>query len=308
MLCFTALNALFITGPTAVGKSEIAIEVAERCNGEIVGADAFQIYAGLDILSAKPSPAERRRVPHHLVDVVYVSQNFDVAQYLDAARTCIAEIRSRKKLPVVVGGTGLYLRALTRGLSDLPKADASLRAKLDAAPLEELQQQYTALDPEGATRIDLKNKRRLVRAIEVCILTGKPFSNFRDEWETPPENITAFLLTRDREDLLERIDRRVVEMFRNCAIDEVRRLSDAGPTASQAIGFREIRALLAGELDERACIARVQQATRRYAKRQLTWFRREPFFESISLSQNTGMESAVELIVRRCQNECLFAD
>jgi tRNA dimethylallyltransferase len=308
LLCFTALNALFITGPTAVGKSEIALEVAERCNGEIVGADAFQIYAGLDILSAKPSPAERRRVPHHLVDFVPVTQSFDVAQYLEAAQSCIAEIRSRKKLPVVVGGTGLYLRALTRGLSDLPKADAALRAQLDAAPFEELQQRITALDPDGAGRIDLKNKRRLIRAIEVCILTGKPFSNFRNEWKTLPENITAFLLARDREDLCERIDRRVIGMFRNGAIDEVRRLADAGPTASQAIGFREIRALLAGKINDDECITLVQQATRRYAKRQLTWFRREPFFESINLSQNTDLESAIAKIVRRCQNECIAAD
>ncbi len=302
------MNALFITGPTAVGKSEIALEVAERCNGEIVGADAFQIYAGLDILSAKPSPAERRRVPHHLVDFVPVTQSFDVAQYLEAAQSCIAEIRSRKKLPVVVGGTGLYLRALTRGLSDLPKADAALRAQLDAAPFEELQQRITALDPDGAGRIDLKNKRRLIRAIEVCILTGKPFSNFRNEWKTLPENITAFLLARDREDLCERIDRRVIGMFRNGAIDEVRRLADAGPTASQAIGFREIRALLAGKINDDECITLVQQATRRYAKRQLTWFRREPFFESINLSQNTDLESAIAKIVRRCQNECIAAD
>jgi tRNA dimethylallyltransferase len=302
------LNALFITGPTAVGKSEVALEVAERCNGEIVGADAFQIYAGLDILSAKPSPAERCRVPHHLVDFVPVSQGFDVAQYLDAARCCIAEIRARKKLPVVVGGTGLYVRALTRGLSDLPKADAALHGELDAATLEDLQQRYGALDPDGATRIDLKNKRRLIRAIEVCILTGKPFSSFRSEWETVPEKITAFLLTRDRDDLVARIDRRVAEMFHSGAIDEVRRLTDAGPTASQAIGFREIRALIAGELDENTCIALMQRATRRYAKRQLTWFRREPFFESIKLSQNIGLESVVALIVRRCQDECLVTD
>jgi tRNA dimethylallyltransferase len=242
------------------------------------------------------------------VDFVPVTQSFDVAQYLEAAQSCIAEIRSRKKLPVVVGGTGLYLRALTRGLSDLPKADAALRAQLDAAPFEELQQRITALDPDGAGRIDLKNKRRLIRAIEVCILTGKPFSNFRNEWKTLPENITAFLLARDREDLCERIDRRVIGMFRNGAIDEVRRLADAGPTASQAIGFREIRALLAGKINDDECITLVQQATRRYAKRQLTWFRREPFFESINLSQNTDLESAIAKIVRRCQNECIAAD
>jgi tRNA dimethylallyltransferase len=188
------------------------------------------------------------------------------------------------------------MRALTRGLSDLPKADAVLRAELDCASLEELQRRYTAFDPEGATRIDLKNKRRLVRAIEVCILTKKPFSSFRDAWETPPEKLRAFLLTRDRDDLHERINRRVMEMFRNGAVEEVRRLTDAGPTASRAIGFGEIRALFSGELTESECIARVQQATRRYAKRQLTWFRREPGFKIINVPSDSDLKSVVQLI------------
>lgn len=292
------MNALFLTGPTAVGKTGIALEIAVRCHGEIIGADAFQIYQGLDLLTAKPSLEARQKVPHHLVDVVPPSQHFDVAQFLEAARRCADEITTRGKLPVFVGGTGLYLRALTRGLSDLPKADAGIRAELESTGLDALQQRYAQLDPEGAAKIDLKNKRRLVRAIEVCLLTGRPFSSFRNEWTGAQESVCGFFLTRDREDLYERINRRVEAMFRDGVVDEVRRAMHTGATADQAIGLQEIRALLAGAMSERECIERVQQATRRYAKRQLTWFRRETAFQAINLSSHTDLESVVELIAR----------
>lgn len=292
------MNALFLTGPTAVGKTGIALETAARCNGEIIGADAFQVYRGLDILTAKPSVEARQRVPHHLVDVVPLSQRFDVAQYLDAAKLCANEITARGKLPVFVGGTGLYVRALTRGLCELPKADAAIRAKLESASLGELQQSYAQLDPAGAAGTDLKNKRRLIRAIEVCLLTGKPFSSFRNAWATPPEPVRGFFFTRERADLYERINRRVEAMFRDGVVEEVRRASEIGATASQAIGLKEIRALLAGEIGERESIGRVQQATRRYAKRQLTWFRRETSLTPINLSLHTNLKSIVDLITQ----------
>ena len=216
------MNALFLSGPTAAGKTGIALQVAERCNGEIIGADAFQVYQGLDALTAMPSREERHRVRHHLIDFVPPGESFDVAQNLEAATRCADEIASRGKFPIFTGGTGLYIRALTHGLSDLPKADATIRAELEATGLEDLQKRYASLDPEGAKKIDLKNKRRLVRAIEVCLLTGKPFSSFRAEWEAPPQSAAGFFLRRDRDDLHDRINRRVVEMFRNGAVEEVR--------------------------------------------------------------------------------------
>ncbi len=293
------MKALFLTGPTATGKTGIALQVAKRCNGEIIGADAFQVYQGLDVLTAKPTREERERVQHHLIDFVPPTESFDVAQYLVAATHCANEIVSRGKLPIFAGGTGLYIRALTHGLSDLPKADAAIRAELETASLEELQKRYSALDPEGAKKIDLKNKRRLVRAIEVCLLTGKPFSSFREEWETTPESITGFFLTRDRDDLHERINRRVVEMFRNGVAEEVRATERVSATAAQAIGFKEIRAYLDGGISEKECIERIQQATRQYAKRQLTWFKRETMFETVNLSSHPDMESVVQLIERK---------
>ncbi len=295
--CFQQpLNALFLTGPTASGKTAIALEAALRCNGEIIGTDAFQIYQGLDLLTAKPSREERQKVRHHLIDSVPPSESFDVARYFEAATRCAADIALREKLPIFVGGTGLYIRALTRGLSDLPRGDARIRAELQTAELEELQQRYAALDPDGAKQIDLKNKRRLVRAIEVCLLTGKPFSTLRKEWEKAPKPVTGFILTRDRDDLHARINRRVEEMFRNGVVEQVRAIGCVSVTAAQAIGYREIRALLDGAITERECIERIQLATRQYAKRQLTWLKREDLFETVNLSRNGDPESVLALI------------
>ncbi len=291
----------FIVGPTAVGKSEIAAEVASRCGGEVVGADAFQIYEGMPTLTAKPGRDVLMKAPHHLVGVVPLARSFDVAQYLETAARCIEEIASRGRLPIVCGGTGLYVRALTRGISDLPAADAEIRTRLEAMDLEELQRRYFELDPAGAGRIDSKNKRRLIRALEVCELTGKPFSSFRDKWDQPQESASGVVLTRDRDDLRDRIDRRVEEMFRSGLAKEVQALAEVGPTASQAIGLGEVRALLAGKISETECVAQIQQATRRYAKRQLTWFRRESAFETLNLSTFADSKAVVRLLVEKAE-------
>lgn len=299
------MNALFLTGPTATGKTGIAVQVALRCDGEIIGADAFQIYRGFDLLTAKPSPGEMQGVKHHLIDEVPPSESFDVARYHDTATRRIADVSGRGKLPIVVGGTGLYLRALTRGLSDLPRGDAALRAELQAASLEELQNRYAALDPEGAKQIDLKNKRRLVRAIEVCLLTGKPFSALRTKWNASPAPAAGFILTRARDDLNARINRRVQEMFRNGVVEEVRRVGEVSETAAQAIGYKEICSLLEGAITERECIGRIQLATRQYAKRQMTWFRREALFEMLDLTAQEDSESVIALIQRKCREHNL---
>lgn len=273
-----------IAGPTAVGKSDLAVAIAERCAGEIVGADAFQIYRGLDTLTAKPPPDLRARVPHHLIDEIPLTQSFDVAHYLDRARQQIAEIQARGKPPIVVGGTGLYLRALTHGLADLPAADPALRAELERQPLSELQRQLTEMDPLGATQIDLKNPRRLIRALEVCKLTGRPFSSFREQWSTPTPHLRGIVLSLDRVALHDRINRRTETMFARGVVEEVREIGDIGPTASQTIGLREIQCLIAGGMSRSDCIAAIQQATRQYAKRQMTWFRRESSLTALDVS------------------------
>lgn len=291
-----AQSAFFLAGPTAVGKTDIALAVAEACHGEIVGADAFQVYRGLDLLTAKPAPADLARVPHHLVGSLPLADAFNVGRYQEAALAAIAEIRSRGRLPIVTGGTGLYLRALTRGLADLPPASAELRARLASTPLDELLRQLAALDPQAATSVDAKNPRRVQRALEVCLVTGQPFSSFRQQWEEMPP-FCGVLLERPREQLYERIEARTHAMFEQGVVEEVVQAlaqGGVGPTAEQVIGWREITAFLRGELTQAQCIAAIQQATRRYAKRQLTWFAREPGYRRVSLETSADLGAILE--------------
>ena len=288
--------ALVIAGPTAVGKTGVAIEVARSCGGEIVGADAFQIYAGLDVLTAKPTPEQRSRAPHHAIGEVALAQSFDVARYLALAGRHLAAIRARGRVPVIVGGTGLYVRALLRGLADLPSADLALRAELEAQPLPDLQARLQVLDPTAAAAIDLQNPRRVVRALEICLLTGRPFSSFRDEWTASPGS-AGVVLVRPRDSLHRRIEERVEAMFADGVVEEVRDAGEIGPTAGQALGLSLIRAHLAGQINRADCVAAVTLATRQYAKRQLTWFRRETGLRAVPLTDGENAEAIAERIV-----------
>jgi tRNA dimethylallyltransferase len=296
MFSLGSLDFYIIAGPTAVGKSEIAVAFAERCGGEIVGADAFQIYQGLDCLTAKPSAQLRERVPHHLIGAVPLTHAFDVGQYLALARQCVAEIRGRGRLPIISGGTGLYLRALTCGLADLPPADAELRSQLARQSLAELQQQYSALDPEGFAQIDRQNSRRLVRAIEVCLLTRRPFSSHREQWRKPTASYRGIACQRPRLELQARIHERTERMFREGVEDEVRNCGPIGPTAAQTLGLEQIRKLLRGELGREDCIAAIQLATRHYAKRQMTWLRRETDLRNVDLSSIDDPDALIETL------------
>lgn len=275
-----AVQTFYIAGPTAVGKTQIAAEVASRCNAEIVSADAFQIYQGLDILTSKPSYDILKRVPHHLIGVIPLAESCDAARFAEMARAAIANIATRGRLALVVGGTGFYMRALIGDLPDLPRADPDLRAELESLPLDELGLRLSACDPVAMSRIDSRNPRRLVRALEVCLLTGKPFSSFRLE---PGGAVPGVVLTRSREDLHERINTRTLTMFDEGVVREVANVGEVGATASQVIGLREIRAHLDGEMPLEECIERIQGMTRQYAKRQLTWFRRQTSFYSLKI-------------------------
>ena len=298
----TYVKPFFIVGPTAIGKSEIAAEIARRLDGEVVSADAFQIYRGLDLLTAKPGEAILRMVPHHLLSVVPLSEEMNAEKFRSAAVKAIEAIHARKKRAIVVGGSGLYIKALTHGLSRLPQGDPKLRARLDESSLDELRDQLVVLDPAGAEKVDLKNRRRVLRALEICLLTGKPFSELRTRdsntrnGQGSSVGKDGLLLFRDRAELYERIDRRVENMFAQGVVREVRAVHDLSSTAQKALGLREIRALIAGEISERDCIASIQQATRRYAKRQLTWFRGQPNFEALNIS-SYGSPEALKLIV-----------
>ncbi len=275
-------RCFFLLGPTAVGKSDLAVALAERVGGEIVGADAFQVYEGLDVLSAKPSLELRRRVPHHLVGEIPLTQSFDVAQYRARALPCLAAILARGRVPIVCGGTGLYIRALTHGLADLPPADPALRAELEREPLSALVTRLRSLDPDA--HVDEKNPRRVIRALEVCLRTGRPFSAQRAEWGQEPI-LHGAILVRPRESMLERIAARTLAMFVAGVAEEVAAVGTVGPTAEQMLGLREIRALLAGECTREQAAEAITTATRRYAKRQLTWFRRERAYAWLDLAQ-----------------------
>ena len=296
-------RAFFIAGPTATGKSELAADVAEEIGAEIVSADAFQIYRGLDLLTAKPEASTLAKAPHHLIGTTSLQQEMNAEKYRRAAMAVLDEINSRGRRAIVVGGSGLYIKALTQGLASLPEADRKLREKLNAMSLDELRSQLMEFDPMAARTIDTKNRRRVVRALEICLLTGKPASEVIagvDDSGRPgsPIPATGVFVLRDREELYQRINQRVKAIFEQGIIEEVHAAGATGATASQMIGLRQIRELLNGKMSPSQCIAEIQQATRRYAKRQLTWFRRQTNFSPLNLSLLSHNEARILLRMR----------
>ena len=234
-------RTFFIVGPTATGKSELAADVAHEIGAEIVSADAFQIYRGLDLLAAKPDGSTLAKAPHHLIGTTPLRDEMNAEKYRRAALGAIEEINSRGKLAIVVGGSGLYIKALTHGLAPLPESDPALREKLNAMSLDDLRAQLAKLDPEAAQKIDLKNRRRVVRALEICLVTGKSASAQRQQWIGNPGDPrsgdlqsaagaiwrsplleTGVFVFREREELYERINQRVEMMFERGVIEEMR--------------------------------------------------------------------------------------
>ena len=286
-------DVFFIVGPTATGKSEIAADVAREIGAEIVSADAFQIYRGLDLLTAKPDAATLAKVQHHLVGTMSILEEMNAEKFRKLALGAVSEVHSRGKLAIVAGGSGLYIKALTHGLSVLPSADPDLRAELNGLSLADLQKKLRGLDYAAAKKIDMKNRRRLVRAIEVCLLGGGQISE-RKEWSRDIATRGVFVF-RDRDDIYPRINQRVEKMLDAGVIEEVRNAGAMSETALKMIGLREIRELLDGKKSIQQCVAAIQQATRRYAKRQLTWFRRQTNFQVLNLSELSHVE-AVERI------------
>ena len=288
-----------IVGPTASGKSELAADVAVRLDAEIISADAFQIYRGFDVLSGKPDAATLAKVPHHLIGTVAPSEEMNAARYRELAWPVIEEISSRGKPVLVVGGSGLYVRSLIHGLDDVPAADPDLRKELNQLGIDELGKRLTAIEPEAAQRVDRKNRRRLVRAIEIATLgrQSRAIPRTANAIENRCRENGVFVF-RDRDQLYQRINERVETMLRHGAIDEVRNAGNLSATAGQMIGVGEIRKHLAGEISLAECIAAIQQATRRYAKRQLTWFRHQTTLETLNLSLLNHNE-AVERVIRQ---------
>ena len=277
---------LVICGPTASGKTALAVELALRHHGEVVSADSMQIYRRMDIGTAKPTREEMRGVPHHMLDVADPEEDFSVARYVDMAAKCVDDILSRGKLPILAGGTGLYIDSLLSGRTFAPfQPDSPLRGQLEeqlrreggAAMLARLAQ----VDPDSAARLHPNDEKRIVRALEVYQSTGKTITQHNLETQAIPpryDALTLALAFEQREDMWSRIDRRVDQMMDQGLVDEVQGLLDSGVpakcTAMQAIGYKEMAAALLSGGDVRSAAEEIQLRSRQYAKRQLTWFKR----------------------------------
>lgn len=278
------LDPIYICGTTATGKSDVALELAANLNGEVVNADAYQIYKGLETISACPSLAERREAPHHLYATLDLQTELNANLYRELALPIVADIQARGKVPLITGGSGMYLKFLTHGPSPIPAADPTLRAELDQRELPDLLAELAACDPEVLATFPPENKRYVVRALEICLLTGRKASELKSDWNTlptpPPRGI---LVSRTQEETLASIEKRADEMLSTGAIEEVQALPPLSeiPTAGKAIGIKEIQAYLSEEMTLEECRRRLIYSTRQYAKRQRNWFRKETWLCSL---------------------------
>jgi tRNA dimethylallyltransferase len=279
-------DAVLLMGPTCSGKTALALALAERFPVEIVSVDSAQVYRGMNVGTAKPSRAVLDAVPHHLVDICDPAESYSAGRFRSDALGLVAEIRARGRVPLLVGGTMLYFRALTRGIAPLPAADAGVRARIDAEARElgwpALHARLAAHDPAAAARIRPADGQRIQRALEVLELTGRRLSDLQKLAEPAPLSLAAFaLLPVGREELYRRIDRRFLDMMQEGFLDEVRSLRARGDlhpglSSMRSVGYRQIWAHLSGEHDLDAAVAAGQRATRNLAKRQLTWLNADP--------------------------------
>lgn len=297
---------LVIVGPTAVGKTGLAIRVAKQVDGEIISADSMQVYKGLDIGTAKPTEAERQGVPHHLLDVVAVDQEFSVADYQLMVEDILMDLAKRGKTPILTGGTGLYIRAVLEGfVFDSQGKDDDLRARLQEVAESQgniaLHRRLAVVDPDTAKRLHPNDRRRVIRALEIYHTTGQPLSQHLDAQKQlePRYQAVKFGLARNRPRLYQRIDARVDQMIEAGLLDEVKNLLEQGlaegATAMQALGYKELVGYLRGEYDLAEAIRLLKRDTRRYAKRQLTWFRRDEEIIWLDLDKLT-IEDATDKI------------
>jgi tRNA dimethylallyltransferase len=282
-----AFAPLFVCGATASGKTAYALRMAEELAGEIVNGDAFQLFRGIEILSAAPGEEDKAAFAHHLFGVLEPGEKCDAGRYIEMAMPVISEIQSRGKIPIVVGGSGLYLKFLTHGPSPLPKGDALMRAEMEEQTLENLLEELEIIDPVEAAQVNRGNKRYVSRSLEICRLTGEKVSELRDGWERKTAELEKTLkgvwLLRERADLHERIAMRTRQMLSEGALEEVAALAEIQGNWEKAIGVKEIRQFLAGDISREQCEELIVFATRQYAKRQETWFRREKWLERIDI-------------------------
>ena len=299
-------SPVFLAGPTAVGKSAVALALAELLGGEIISVDSMQVYRGLDLGTAKPTAVERARVPHHLVDVVELTEAFDAAQFVRRAEVAVKDVQDRGRVPIFCGGTGLYFKAWFAGLGEAPPSDARVRAELEAAPLADLLNELERRDPVTYARIDRQNPRRVVRAVEVIRLTGQPFSSQRASWTPDPRPQTPdpiFCLTREPADLRARIEARVDAMFAAGLVAETQGLLTRGLAehrhALQALGYRQVVEHLHGARGLAETVALVKTKTWQFARRQGTWFRSQLPVEWVPLAVDADAGAVASQLLAR---------
>ncbi|UMZ73525.1 tRNA (adenosine(37)-N6)-dimethylallyltransferase MiaA [Natranaerofaba carboxydovora] len=275
---------IVIVGPTAVGKTELAISLAKKIDGEIISADSMQIYKGMDIGTAKPSKREQNNITHHMIDMTEPDQDYSVAKFKKVAQDIINDIVVRGKFPIIVGGTGLYVNALIYDYSfeELPRDSdcrEKLRKKIEIEGLHKLHEELTDADPKAAERIHPNDEKRIIRALEVIYTTGNPISEYQKTQKESPYNTLMIGLTKSRDELYDRIEKRVDKMLEKGLVDEVKDLLARGynknMTSMQALGYKEIVEYLQGEVTFEETIKLVKKRTKRFAKRQLTWFNRD---------------------------------
>jgi tRNA dimethylallyltransferase len=298
-------GVIFLLGPTAAGKSRLAMTLAEQTGAEICSVDAFQIYRGLNIGTGKPTKEEQAKIPHHLIDLVEPVEQFTVANYVRAAEKVLQDLRKRKASSIWVGGTGLYHRALTKGLSRAPKTELAVAEELEKRTTEELAKEVGEVDPVWGGTADLKNRRRLIRALAVWRQTGKTMSAWHghETVKGPMADVGAWCLFPNLDVLIHVIRDRVKGMFDSGWVEEVRELmrrpSWAGCPGSRAIGYSEVAELVQGRSDRQETCDKIVSATRAYAKRQLTWFRGIPKVRAIEIDPREPLPKAgVEMLLR----------
>lgn len=298
-------KVLVITGPTGVGKTKVSIEVADILKGEIISCDSRQTYRGMDIGTAKPKKDQRKKVLHHLLDLAFPDQKFSAADYAKVAKKKIKEVIKKGKIPVVVGGSGLYLRALCKGFFKGPKGNERIRRKLKKE-MESFGKNYLYLklkqiDPEAALRIHPNDEHRIIRALEVYELTGKKISQFQKEGEYEPEEFEfiKFGLTLKRDKLYQRIDQRVDQMIKDGLLEEVKKLKKIGYFPEllplRTFGYKELFSYIGGKIDLGKAIELIKLNTRHYAKRQITWFKKEKDIIWLDAEKNNLVSEIVQI-------------
>ncbi len=301
-------DVIILLGPTSVGKTSVSIKIALALDTEIISADSMQIYKGMDIGTAKPSREELSTVKHYMVDIIEPCERYSVGRFVEEVVPVIEHLHSKGKIPLIVGGTGLYIKALTRGLFSAPEADEELRRELKRQEAEapgSLYKKLMELDPEKARQLSPNDLRRIIRALEVIFKAEHPLSYLQKELTRPlPYNFTKIGLTRNRKELYRMIELRVEEMFKQGLVEEVKILLEKKPseTPLQAIGYKEVIDYLKGKKSLDETIHLVKRATKRYAKRQFTWFRKEPGIQWVDI---TGIHEPDEIFTKVLQETSL---